>query len=96
MNCLFCKNKINKDHNIDYFNCNECKAFIRCNRDQLIVEWRFDFSYKNVKYNCHWTRLYNITYIIKTENNDIICELKDQSLTPQNIQNKFPTILTFA
>lgn len=93
MKCLFCNILTN-----EYVY--ECKTIcIKCSTiyyfvNNKITLWQFKYSYKNNKYWIVANSKYNHIEILSHEK--IICKLPyTYNITPYNINEKFPTILTF-
>lgn len=99
--CVFCKSKFpfEVSANTLFANCYYCKATSHFdNRTFLSVS--FKFSYKDILYEVNYDYHLGYTYLFK--NTDFlkkILTLKNNPcsplLTPNNIQNKIPTLLTF-
>lgn len=94
MRCKFCPNKKISQLGPNLYNCGNCKAYYDF-RDDILIQYFHYFTYNEKIYSMHF-RMYPIKFVICDEYRfPILTWDYFPNLTPHNIMDKMPTILTF-
>jgi hypothetical protein len=110
MNCPFCpettlifdRNDLSGGINVGIYDCPQCNSALFFKNDKLIA-WYFFGKYKDNRFYVEWSdnRNTNCQVIIKKETMDkgslLVATISESAgLTPYNINQKLPFIITFS
>lgn len=99
MNCIFCQKLALQQtyENHAHWRCNDCNThYLRNEITQILYSYYFIADYKNRRYACKFFPHENL-FEIRCYNGSLLMKFNFiPNLTPQNFDNKFPTMKVFA